>query len=268
MTVTLETLQEKKRMDVKALLDSGATGMFIDKKFAEEKGLKLRKLDYPVQVFNTDGTRNLGGAITHKVTMVMRYKGHCELAVFEVCDLGKTNLIIGHTWLKCHNPTIDWITGEVTLDKCPRDCGMRQVRFNKPKWGGRLVEGIMEKDLESIEEVYRLIKSLKAEEKTTKKSPRELVPSVYHRYLTVFEEKDSERMPIQKPWDHAIDLKEGFEPKKAKVYPLSPEEQKEVAAFVEDQLAKGYIRPSKSPQTSPVFFVPKKDDKKRMVQDY
>jgi len=33
-------------------------------------------------------------------------------------------------------------------------------------------------------------------------------------------------------------------------------------------LRKGYIRPSKSPQTTPVFFVRKKDGKKRMVQDY
>ena len=38
--------------------------------------------------------------------------------------------------------------------------------------------------------------------------------------------------------------------------------------FVKDQLRKGYIRPSKLPQTSPVFFVLKKDGKKRMVQDY
>ena len=37
---------------------------------------------------------------------------------------------------------------------------------------------------------------------------------------------------------------------------------------MKDQLKKGYIRPSKSPQTSPVFFMPKKDGKKRMVQDY
>jgi len=33
-------------------------------------------------------------------------------------------------------------------------------------------------------------------------------------------------------------------------------------------LRKGYIRPSKSPQTSPVFFVGKKDSSKRMVIDY
>jgi len=41
-----------------------------------------------------------------------------------------------------------------------------------------------------------------------------------------------------------------------------------VQAFVKDQLRKGYIRPSKSPQTSPVHFVAKKDGKQRMVQDY
>jgi len=48
----------------------------------------------------------------------------------------------------------------------------------------------------------------------------------------------------------------------------SVDEQKEVEDFVNNQLAKGYIRPSISPQTSPVFFVPKKDGKKCMVQDY
>jgi len=37
---------------------------------------------------------------------------------------------------------------------------------------------------------------------------------------------------------------------------------------VEKQLWKGYTQPSKSPQTSPVFFVGKKNGKKRMVQDY
>ena len=37
---------------------------------------------------------------------------------------------------------------------------------------------------------------------------------------------------------------------------------------MEDQLRKGYIRPSKSPQTLPVFFVDKKDGEKRMVMDY
>jgi len=49
---------------------------------------------------------------------------------------------------------------------------------------------------------------------------------------------------------------------------LSREEREEVREFVKEQLRKDYIRPSKSPQTAPVFFVGKKDGKKRMVQDY
>jgi len=75
-------------------------------------------------------------------------------------------------------------------------------------------------------------------------------------------------MPVQKIWDHAIELKEGFMPRKGKVYSLSKEEREEVQTFVKDQLRKEYIQPSKSPQTLPVHFVVKKDGTWRMVQDY
>ena len=62
--------------------------------------------------------------------------------------------------------------------------------------------------------------------------------------------------------------KEGFISQKEKVYPLSREEREEVREFVKEQLRKRYIWPSKSLQTALVFFVEKKDGKKRMVQDY
>ena len=84
----------------------------------------------------------------------------------------------------------------------------------------------------------------------------------------MFEKKDSERMPTRKAWDHAIDFREGFVPKKGKIYSLLRIEREEVQEFVKDQLRKGYIRLLKSPQMSPVFFVLKKDRKKRMMQDY
>ena len=73
---------------------------------------------------------------------------------------------------------------------------------------------------------------------------------------------------MRKAWDHAIDLREGFMPKKDKIYLLSRVEREEVQEFVKNQLRKRYIRPSKSLQTSLVFFMLKKDGKKRMVQDY
>jgi len=94
------------------------------------------------------------------------------------------------------------------------------------------------------------------------------VPEKFHRWIKVFGKKQLERMPTRKLWNHAIDMKEGFMPRKGKVYPLSREEREEVREFVKEQLRKGYIRSSKSPQMAPVFFVGKKDSKKRMVQDY
>jgi len=59
-----------------------------------------------------------------------------------------------------------------------------------------------------------------------------------------------------------------FKPKKERIYFLSKNKRKEVQNFVKDQLRKRYIRPSKSSQMSPVFFVSKKDGEKRMVMDY
>ena len=97
---------------------------------------------------------------------------------------------------------------------------------------------------------------------------KKLVPEKFYEWIKVFEKKQSERMPMRKLWDHAIDVKEGFIPRKGKVYPLSREEREEVREFVKEQLQKGYIWPSKLPQMAPVFFVGKKDGKKRMVQNY
>ena len=84
----------------------------------------------------------------------------------------------------------------------------------------------------------------------------------------MFWKKQSERMPTRKVWDHVIDVKEGFVLRKGKIYPLSREEREEVREFVKEQLRKGYIWLSKSPQMALVFFVGKKNGKKQMVQDY
>ena len=65
-----------------------------------------------------------------------------------------------------------------------------------------------------------------------------------------------------------IDVKKGFVLRKRKVYLLSREEREEVREFIQEQFRKRYIRPSKSSQMVLVFFVRKKNGKKRIVQDY
>jgi len=96
----------------------------------------------------------------------------------------------------------------------------------------------------------------------------EMVPKRFHKWLKVFGKVESERIPVKKAWDHVIDLNDDFKASKARVYPLSRNEKKEVQKFVNEHLKKGYIRLSKLPQTSPVFFVGKKDEGKHMVMDY
>ena len=97
---------------------------------------------------------------------------------------------------------------------------------------------------------------------------KKLVPEKFHKWIKVFGKKQSEWMPIRKEWDYAIEIKEGFVPRKGKVYLLSREEREEVREFIREQLRKEYIQLSKSSQMAPIFFVGKKDGKKWMVQDY
>ena len=89
----------------------------------------------------------------------------------------------------------------------------------------------------------------------------ELVPWQLHKYKDVFNPEMAKRFPESRPWDHPIDLKDDFVPTDCKVYPLTLPEQDEMNKFIDENLAKEYIRPSTSPMASPFFFVDKKDRK-------
>jgi len=241
--VGLEKLENHEGVAVKALLDSGATDLFMNTTFAKEKGFKMEKLKKPLVVRNVDGTINVGGAIMYQVECNMFFQGHIERARMDMCNLGKTELILDMPWLAAHNPEIDWEKGEVKMTRCP------------PIYGRRKQEGEEEE-------------ARKVEKDEDEEMLKRLVSRKFWKWRKVFGKRESERMLVWKTWDHAIELKEGFTPKKEKVYSLSREEREKVQTFVEDQLRKGYIQPSKSPQTSPVHFVVKKDSAQRMVQDY
>jgi len=78
MNVGIEKVDMHEGRTVRALLDSGAMGLFMSKGLAQKGGYKLMKLDRPLQVRNVDGTGNSGGAIMHEVEVNMFYKGHVE----------------------------------------------------------------------------------------------------------------------------------------------------------------------------------------------
>ena len=240
MKVGLEKVDTHEGAMVDALLDSGVTGLFMNREFVEKRGFKMEKLERPVKVMNVDSTHNKGGDITHEVTCNIYYKGHRERAKFDVCNLGITEVILGMPWLAAHNPEIDWEKGEVELMRCPPWCGKNNEGKERMKPKER-VRGTEEEKAISWavdeKEDWRREEEMEIDHRKIKT----MVPKQFHRWLKVFGKVESERMPVRKVWDYAIDIKEDFKPSKAKVYPLSRNERAEVQKFANEHLKKGYI---------------------------
>jgi hypothetical protein len=91
------------------------------------------------------------------------------------------------------------------------------------------------------------------------------VPTSLHTYANVFSETAFDSLPERRKWDHTIELEREPSPGFRKVYPMTLTEQMEMDAFLEEALAAGRIRQSKSPLRALVFFIKKKDGKLRFV---
>ncbi|PIL27241.1 hypothetical protein GSI_10385 [Ganoderma sinense ZZ0214-1] len=190
---------------------------------------------------------------------------HREKVVFVVTDIGDEDVIIGLDWLREHNPEVDWKRGLLRLSRCPEACPAHQKASKPVETKARDTEGKEGKDA-----TYTYSQQL-AEQEYQKKEIRpveEIVPEQYHEYLRVFSKEASECLPDHGPYDRTIELVPDARMFYSKVYPLSPSEQVELDKFINENLAKGYIQESKSPMSSPFFFVKKKDGSLRPVQDY
>ena len=78
----------------KALLDSGANVIFINRKWVEEKGLPRWPLCHPISMYNMDGTKNSAGQITHCTDVTITYQGYKEQVTTEITDLGWNQMIL------------------------------------------------------------------------------------------------------------------------------------------------------------------------------
>jgi hypothetical protein len=92
---------------------------------------------------------------------------------------------------------------------------------------------------------------------------QDIVPTSLHAYADVFSKTAFDSLPERRKWDHAIELEREPSPRFRKVYLMTLTEQTEMDAFLEEALATGHIRQSKSPLGAPVFFIKKKDGKLR-----
>jgi len=96
LPVEIGTMDTSELHSVKALLDSGATGSFIDRDFICSKGINTRTLSCNIPVFNVDGSPNETGQISEVIDILLCYKTHSKRMLLTISRLGKQSLILGY----------------------------------------------------------------------------------------------------------------------------------------------------------------------------
>jgi hypothetical protein len=262
------------------MLDSGATAIFINERFVSQYNILRRPLTRLIALYNIDGSINKAGSLIHFAHLTINISSkYTEKLDFLITDLGPEDIILRLPWLCRINSKVNWDTGTIELpdspepDPFPDNSPFEKISANCATRRTWIKAGIIS---ETTNELwccagFTLSTELaaKANKAKAKKMFKQMVSKEYHKYSKVFSEIDSHRLSQHRPWDHAIDLKpDALETLKSKVYPIPYNEQGVLDKFIEEQLAKGYIVPFKSPMASPVFFVKKKNSELRLIQDY
>src|SRR5258706_2217601 len=117
--VELTSLTSLASISMSVLLDSGATGMFINWSFVQKHQLETTPLPQPVLICNVDGSPNENGSVMEEVHVTLRFGRHSERVHLAVANLRQQTVIIGHSWLTLHNPEVDWVSQKVSMMRCP-----------------------------------------------------------------------------------------------------------------------------------------------------
>jgi hypothetical protein len=258
--------------DRKALVDSGATDNFMHPTFAKKIGLGLRELPNPKKIFNINNTTNKSGMITHYLNLDVRTNGIHKEMRFLITNIGQEEMLLGYPWLATFEPRFNWRS--VVIDERILPITITSINPRIIKRQPVIAAGLSENKKQSI--IWQLetechiqgVATDLAIEAGAEQSEAEL-PEEYQEFARLFSDEAADRFPPSREWDHAIDLKPGApDALDCKVYPMTRNEDMALEKFLDEMVAKGYIRPSKSPYTSPFFFIKKKDGKLRPVQDY
>ena len=80
------------------------------------KGMSTWSISCPIPVYNVNSSLNEAGQISEVVNVVLYYKTYSEKMLLTVSSLGKQSIILSYTWLKDHNPEVNWQTGEIHIN--------------------------------------------------------------------------------------------------------------------------------------------------------
>uniref|UniRef100_A0A9J8AHZ8 ribonuclease H n=1 Tax=Cyprinus carpio carpio TaxID=630221 RepID=A0A9J8AHZ8_CYPCA len=232
---------EGRRVDTDAMIDSGAAGNFNDISFAETHDIPLLSCESRVAVAALDGHPLGSGKIEYITQDINLQIGalHTETIRLFAIDSPRNPIILGLPWLERHNPRISWSTQEIVhwSQSCQDHCLLTRLPSTHPQ------------------------------EEERNPSDMSGPPIEYQDLVEAFSKTKASRLPLHRPVDCAIDLIPGSTPPKGRIFPLSQPESAAMREYIEEELAKGFITPSKSP-ASAGFFFKKKDGGLRPCIDY
>ncbi|KAJ1598128.1 hypothetical protein NDA14_005673 [Ustilago hordei] len=248
--------------------------------------------DHPARILADTGA---GFSASMQVSIGTHNLGVVEASVADTADY---DLILGFTELRRLKPTIQWDTGQLEFktqeqDRPPRrppeaaragDLTMRRPTLH----GNEFVsaERILRAALEDGPIGFMLLeeppsslpafgfvptgadKGVEMEVEVDKVVTAADIPKPYQHLRDVFDEVEADKLPHHTEHDLHLELIEGGKPPQGPLYLKGPKEMSELRRYLDENLEKGFIRPSKSPARSPVLFVPKKDGGLRLCVDY
>jgi len=121
--------KNRKKLKVKALVDSKCTHTGIDKQLVKDKRIQTKLINFSFEVFNADRTEN--GEVIRVVPLEIKINGHKEQLEAAVTDLDGTDMFLGHDWLVKHNSEVNWKNGTIRFTRYSGQCTMKHkdIRF-------------------------------------------------------------------------------------------------------------------------------------------
>ncbi|SAL94853.1 hypothetical protein [Absidia glauca] len=218
-------------IDTLALIDSGASGSFVDSTFARANN--LHSFLSPVDVSLANGTVI---SSTHAIRSFMRITStnHQEVIEMQRLTLGSYPIILGLSWLKAHDPVITWSTGVVNLP-CTKPACLHDKTMTSHSRPPISFIGAAPMEIYALDNV-----------------PTNPLPAKYSEFAPVFSKAEADRLPDHRPYDHSIALKPDSQVPFGPLYNLSKVELETLYEYIQENLAKGFIRRSESPAGAPV----------------
>ena len=215
---------------------------FVHPQLIRRLALGTQKLEHSRKIWNIDGTNNKAGRITEYVDLSVQTGKKQNKMRFLVTDLGQEDLILGYPWLATFEPKFSWADGTIDTENLPIIVKSLnwETRLTKTTISRTTAEPISTQEraqiVEELEEECFTISTRLAQE-AHQYQQEVKIPEEYQRHSKVFSKEELHRFPPPRPWDHAIDLKEGTpEAINCKIIPTTKEEDEALKKFIKEQL--------------------------------